>query len=133
VCVRLYLADLHVVDDHAVGREIDELARPIVHKRGLLLLHCCFPFLCLCIREGNTVRCRLYTPSSRRKSTGAGRCARREIWGASNQRRHVGLLDNVIFCLALLWVASRGDKHMRVVGTMSHYFPVTYWVRYEAV
>jgi hypothetical protein len=46
---------------------------------------------------------------------GGGRCARREMSGASNQQRHVWLFDNVLFRMTLPMVTIRGYKHMKVV------------------
>jgi hypothetical protein len=55
------------------------------------------------------------------------------MWGTGNQRRHVGLLDNVLPRFNLLMVTARGDTHARVVGYMSYQIAVANGVDTEAV
>jgi hypothetical protein len=56
VFVRLDLADSHVVNDRAIGGEVNEFPRAIDHEGVILMLHCSLLVRGLSTNESGTVR-----------------------------------------------------------------------------
>jgi hypothetical protein len=83
-------------------------------------MHCGLPFEGLSSGEVGTVRCRFDVVPGPHERNVIGRSARKEMRGASDQCRHVGLCDDVLCGFTFLMVAARGYEHARVVGQMSH-------------
>jgi hypothetical protein len=96
LCVQLNLEDTHGFNDRTVGGEVNKFPRAIVHEGVIIMLHCSLPVRSLSACEGGTVRGRLYAVRGRYEGNVRRRRTRREMRGASDECRHVGMRDVVL-------------------------------------
>jgi hypothetical protein len=105
LCVRFNFIDPHAINDSAIGKDVNKFPRPIAHERVILLLHGSLLVIGLSAGESGTVRGQIDAVPSRNEGNVSCRGARKEMRGASDECRQVGLRDDFLCGFASLGVA----------------------------